>query len=496
MTKLSDILVEGQRAGRLKSSHLGGDGAVERSKLEAKYRSLISVNRDISRQLVSFQANKNTPFYRWFKYKEGFSRELVQYTLGTLGLSKGRLLDPFAGTGTALFAAAERGWSGTGIELLPAAAYSICARLAALRVDTKLFARAVQRIRDGHWKSVRVSRPSFHHVSITEGAFPRHNEDGLNAYIAFCKGRIRDVNVRNLLLFAAFTILEDISYTRKDGQYLRWDSRAKRRNGNSTFSKGSIATFSSAIDRQLSNMLSDLSGGTETSTSSPDCRQAEFNAHATVEWYEDSSLIRLCDLPCESYDLVFTSPPYCNRYDYTRTYALELAFLGCGDDSIKRLRQEMLSCTVENREKVDFLRAEYRKKGHASLFGQAIHAFESQMALHEVLDSLDALKCEGKLNNSGIVRMVRNYFLEMSLTIYQCARLMKPGAHFVMINDNVQYAGQPIPVDLILTDIAVEAGLMPKHIWALGRGKGNSSQQMGTHGRTELRKSVYVWQKP
>ena len=349
MTKLSGIVIESHRTGRPKQSHLGCDGEVERDKLEAKYRELISVNRDLSRQLVSFQANKKTPFYRWFKYKEGFSRELVQYTLDTLVTSKGRLLDPFAGTGTALFTAAERGWSGTGIELLPAAAYSICARLSALKVDTTLFARAVQRIRDGHWMSVKVNKPRFHHVSITEGAFPRENEVELNAYIAFCKGRVRDVNVRNLLLFAAFTVLEDISYTRKDGQYLRWDSRAGRRNGNSTFSKGSIATFRVAIDRQLSNMLSDLTDGSEASISRPDLRGVELDKVSTVEWYEDSSLIKLCELPSESYDLVLTSPPYCNRYDYTRTYALELAFLGCGAESIKRIRQEMLSCTVENR---------------------------------------------------------------------------------------------------------------------------------------------------
>ena len=46
-----------------------------------------------------------------------------------------------------------------------------------------------------------------------------------------------------------------------------------------------------------------------------------------------------------------TSPPYCNRYDYTRTYALELAMLGLTQAEVSGLRQEMLSCTVENREK-------------------------------------------------------------------------------------------------------------------------------------------------
>jgi len=38
--------------------------------------------------------------------------------------------------------------------------------------------------------------------------------------------------------------------------------------------------------------------------------------------------------------------------------------------------------------------------------------------------------------------------------------------------------------------------LRARHIWTLPRGKGNSSQQMGCHGRRELRKCVYVWERP
>ena len=64
-----------------------------------------------------------------------------------------------------------------------------------------------------------------------------------------------------------------------------------------------------------------------------------------------------------------------------------------------------------------------------------------------------------------------------------------------MVNDNVRYAGANIPVDLILSDIAQGAGFDVEKIWVLPTGKGNSSQQMGTHGREELRKCVYVWRK-
>ncbi len=65
-----------------------------------------------------------------------------------------------------------------------------------------------------------------------------------------------------------------------------------------------------------------------------------------------------------------------------------------------------------------------------------------------------------------------------------------------MVNDNVRYAGEEVPVDTILSSVAESFGLVTEKIWTLARGKGNSSQQMGAHGRSELRKCVYVWRKP
>ena len=91
--------------------------------------------------------------------------------------------------------------------------------------------------------------------------------------------------------------------------------------------------------------------------------------------------------------------------------------------------------------------------------------------------------------------MVEGYFLEMCVTISEMARVLRTGGRVVMVNDNVRYCGEVIPVDLILSSFAEAFGLRTETIWVLPRGKGNSSQQMGIHGRTELRKCVYLWRK-
>ena len=72
---------------------------------------------------------------------------------------------------------------------------------------------------------------------------------------------------------------------------------------------------------------------------------------------------------------------------------------------------------------------------------------------------------------------------------------MKSGVPLFMVNDNVRYAGANISVDMILSGIAEKLGLHVENILVLPNGKGNSSQQMGKHGRTSLRKCVYVWRK-
>jgi hypothetical protein len=91
--------------------------------------------------------------------------------------------------------------------------------------------------------------------------------------------------------------------------------------------------------------------------------------------------------------------------------------------------------------------------------------------------------------------MVRGYFYEMACVIFECARVLRSGRPLLMVNDNVRYAGASVSVDIILSEIAERLGFETEAILVLPNGKGNSSQQMGAHGREALRKCVYVWRK-
>jgi DNA modification methylase len=462
-----------------------------RASLHHRFRERLVTNERLDRTLVSFQANRRLPYYRWLKYKEGFSAQFIEYVINELALSPGVLLDPFAGTGAALFAARRMGWDTIGIELLPVGFLAIEARVAAESVNPQSLQREISKAEEIRWEDLYSPEWRLQHVPITRGAFPEGTERAIAGYRAYCS-RMNNVHLRTLFELAGLSTLESVSYTRKDGQYLRWDYRAKKDRVTARFDKGPILDFDSAVGEKLRQICTDVLGRNAKPT---DVFEVKHQRAGYLDLRRGSCLDILPGLTDGSVDLVITSPPYCNRYDYTRTYALELVYLGTSADDIKGLRQSLLSCTVENRTKRDQLRALYASHNGEDVFARVTRVFERQAALQEALGILETYGSAGKLNNANIPNMVRNYFLEMAFVVRELARILRPGGTVVMVNDNVRYAGEEIPVDLILSDFARSFGLETQRIWTLARGKGNSSQQMGEHGRSELRKCVYVWRK-
>jgi DNA modification methylase len=449
--------------------------------LKDKFANITIEDSNLSRQVVSFQANKQLPIYRWYKYKEGFSAELIRYLFDKYLFKKGKILDPFAGTGTALFAASEEGYDADGIELLPIGQTIIKTRSL---IESSLGQIELSRLDEWCNKKLwnkTTKEAEFTELRITFGAYPKETENKIRRYLTAISEEHSPI--KEVLFLALLCILESVSYTRKDGQYLRWDYRSGRTNGKKPFDKGIIQNFDSAISLKLKEILQDLRGEQKQTELFKSPRRPQ----GRICLYESSCLEQLPLLQNNDFAAIITSPPYCNRYDYTRTYALELAMLGVNEERLRTLRQNMLSCTVENKEK-DLLKI---NPGWGKIFS----VVKDQQLLQEIINYLQYLKDEGQLNNDGIVRMVKGYFYEMSCVIYECHRVLKKGGYFFMINDNVKYAGIGVPVDLILSNIAALLGFEVKNILVLPQDKGNSSQQMGRHGREALRKCVYVWQK-
>ena len=449
------------------------------AQLFERFKSKFVVQTSLSRQMVSFQANKTRAVYRWYKFKEAFSASLVEHLFHKYKITSGRILDPFAGSGTALFVASAMGINADGIELLPIGHEIITVKQI---LDAEFTPADFERLRQ--WSALQVweqsdTRLPLPELRITQGAYPERTKEAIERYLGAWQQE--NIRVQAVLRFALLCVLESVSFTRKDGQYLRWDHRSGRTHGKKIFDKGEILDFEQAISAKINEILSDVSPTHQASLFPAEKLEGE------IRLYDGSCLRVLPELPDGIYDAMMTSPPYCNRYDYTRTYALELALLGVDEQGLLRLRQEMLSCTVENRAK-DLLSINPQ-------WTTALAAADEQALLQAILNYLENQKAQKALNNNGIPRMVRGYFYEMACVIAECARVLKPKALLFMVNDNVRYAGASISVDMILSDLAEKLGFQVEHILVLPDGKGNSSQQMGEHGRKSLRKCVYVWRK-
>jgi site-specific DNA-methyltransferase (cytosine-N4-specific) len=304
-------------------------------------------------------------------------------------------------------------------------------------------------------------------------------------------------NAKILCRLIFTSILEEVSFTRKDGQYLRWDTRSEKlqeRNKSRLtqgkkeikgIDKGILPSVREAFLAALDEVIGDIEN----------LQKKRFPQQSNQRLIEGSTLFVLPMLDKNIYSGVITSPPYLNRYDYTRTYALELAYLGVGE-RINTLRQTLLSCTVENKSKIEQLRDFYESQNLNARFQNIYGILETNKALQEVNNAMKTRWERGDLNNKGVLKMVKQYFLELGFIFAELHRVCRSGAMVAFVNDNTRYGGEIIPVDTITTNIAESLGFEPVNILVLPQKKGNSSQQMGKFGREELRKCITVWRKP
>ena len=398
---------------------------------------------------ISYVGNKSLPLLRLFRYKEAFSLAFVQQMIDELKLTDlDLILDPFCGMGTTLFGSGLYGIASIGIDRSPLAVFVSNTLPLLLTTEPGCLRDTYQRLLSGVERQPLA--PIAEDVPIIKISFPDRILKSLRQWKSAIDNL--DTPMREVMTLLFLSILEECSYTSKDGQFLRLN-RSKN-----------ILEPTKALENKIYEAEKDLylvdQLGWRSKWRAPLVIQGDARQMSEYLLHKNPTAI-------------ITSPPYVNRYDYTRSYSIELCFGFLQNyEEFKSLRLSMLRSHIES---------------HVNPYEYPEHH-----VIQEIIKSLELRRL--KLNNPRIPLMLKGYFIDMELVIRDFARVLKPNSWVVMVVGNVRYDGEMIPVDTILCDIAEGVGFDVKAIW-IARYKGNSSQQMKKYGRSPVRESVLIWQK-
>lgn len=391
-------------------------------------------------KLVTPVQNMHLPVYRWYSFKHSFSRNLVKDLIKRLNLTNDdTVLDPFCGAGTTLLACKEIGINATGLDLMPLSVFISNAKIG--NYDKQIIRNYSEKINFPDNFKIKFCK-YFEDISKY---FP---EDNLKKafYLKEYIENIDDNTSRDLFNLAFLSIMEEISYARKDGAFVRIVKNKVTKDPLKAFNE-KISLFIQDIDF--------------------------LNSLPVTSSIAKISDARKTGLRKGSITSVITSPPYPNRHDYTRIYYLELMMGFYSDpNDIKNLRYGLIRSHVEAREK-------YKVKDYIPP--------DQLVNIIEKMKKID-------LPNRNVISLVEGYFKDMHIFLQEMERVLKfEGTVSVVIGDS-RYGGINVPAGELLIEIANNIGLdLTENIVA--RDKGNSPQQMGRFGKTLSKESIITLKK-
>lgn len=375
----------------------------------------------------TFTDNLKLPIHRWFRYSAGFSAEWVEELVRTFRPGQDvRVLDPFAGSGTTLVAAAHAGASSVGFESHPFVARIAKAKLLWSEVSPESLVAASDALVE---KASKLP-------AKTPAAAPLlakcYTPEALAALFS-----LRDTlhlhppaapPTGEMLRLALTSILRPCSHVgTAQWQYVLPNRR-----------KAGVLDPFEALIAKTREMAQDIAFA----------REGGFVTDATIL---DHDARMPSPLPDGSVDLVVTSPPYPNNYDYADATRLEMTFWGeieGWSDLQQTVRRHIVrSCsqhTAAERLKLDEL-----------LALDEVGAIRDELAV--VCRELEAVRLT-KGGRKTYHTMIAAYYADLSKVFRALRPVCAEGSRLCfVIGDSAPY-GVHAPADLWLSRLARDAG--------------------------------------
>ena len=384
--------------------------------LEGKFRVIYPESSNATyTSLLNYSDDLNKPFQRWYRYKEGFSVELVEQLIREYSKhKKGVILDPFSGSGSTLLAASYMGYSGVGFEVNPFSFFLAKCKLEQYtKENIEEFKETYEEIlqnaieMDGNYMLPKLS--------ISEKVFDGEIEKYfMNVGRLIDDIEVTDEKIRNLLKLGWLACLEPLCNYRKAGNGLKIKKYVKPR----------VLTIDDArvmLLEEYQNMYIDL-------------LKNKNESDTTI--YNESCLKMSKRIKEKSVEGVIFSPPYANCFDYTEIYKLELWFGKFVSEysDLKKLRNNSL---------------------HSHLNGDL--NFEGELKSEILMELLSELQNK-ELWDKKIPKMLQLYYDDMFKVLDESYRALDDKGFCCIVVGNSAYGGIVFPADLILAEYAERIG--------------------------------------
>lgn len=374
----------------------------------------------------TFTDNMKLPVHRWFRYSAGFSAAWVESVLKDHKALA--VLDPFVGSGTVCVVSDKLRISSYGVE-----AHPFVFRLGQGKLSwgegvvefeaaiSKLTVTA-EKIRE----SVRLSEANDLIVKCYSEESLRDLHSVKAAYLKLSPKWTEKVNA--LVFLAINSILRATSHVGTAQWQYVLPNKTKAR----------VTSPYDALRLQAKMMVDDMQA-----------MQNESPISKAVLLPTDSRTLE--GVPDKSIDLVITSPPYANNYDYADATRLEMSFwgeIGNWGDLHGTVRKHLICSSSQHASKD-------KMKLPELLADPSIDPIKAELA--KVCNELDAVR-KTKGGNKAYHLMIAAYFADMAKTFQALRRVTKAGSTLcLVIGDSAPY-GVHVPVERWFGELALANG--------------------------------------
>jgi DNA modification methylase len=368
------------------------------------------INKSQFNTPVNFKQAKSSPIHRWYTYKEGFSPFFVRQFIERFKTSDQNVVfDPFGGIGTTVVESTLLGFNAFSNDVNPLS--NFIAKVKAehySKNDLSDLENEKKKIYN-HSFQTKNNPPDNETVSSYFSEITLDSVLKVQAYI----DTLKNEKVRNLIFITLLTILESISTHRKDGNGVK-----RKKNFKCDFSLDKITEL---LINQIDLFIFDI-------------KNSHFKNKSIIQ---SQSSFDEYTLPQKA-DLVITSPPYANCFDYSKVYLVELWFGGFFKSKVdqKNFRESSIISHVHYKWNI-----RHQDFGH-SLINKEIYEYLSKQNLWD----------------RKIPQMLVGYFNDIGKVLFELSKNLNNGATVGFVVGNSVYGGVPIATDILLAEIGVKLG--------------------------------------